>query len=171
MPIHKQLLYVLLTLSLSSLVYGGEVVKGAYDNGVTLTLTTEPFDAKAHVIKKCGESICLIDGKPFYGSDGTMPTTVVSRLVFERKGKQVALDVSSMYNPAINSESMKWSFSVESGDDSGSSFARITGYFSDGAGAYLCQWLVIQDGSIRNHISNSEEFDELNTQINNKYNQ
>ncbi len=158
-----------LSISMSAAVWGGETIKASYKDGVTLAITIDPFDAKAHATKKCGDYVCLIDGKPFYGSDGAVPKYAVSRLVFEKNGKQTALDVSSMYDPWIDSESMKRSFSVDSSEYSGGgSFSRITGYFSDGAGAYVCQWLVIMDGAIRNHISNSEELGELTSQLNNK---
>lgn len=151
-----------LTLSMSSAVWGGEVIKGSYSDGITLTITIDPFDSKSHAMKKCGDYIYLIDGKPFYGSDGTMPEHVVSRLVFEKKGKQTALDVSSMYDPIINNENMKMSLSVLPywGDA-----YKVTGYFSDGAGAYVCQWLVMSDGAIRTHISNFEELIDLTSKV------
>lgn len=151
-------LVIFLSLMMSSAVWGGEVIKGSYSDGVTLTITIDPFDSKLHTVKKCGDYICLIDGKPFYGSDGAMPEHVVSHLVFEKKGKQIVLDVSSMYDPIINNENMKMSLSVQPywGDA-----YKVTGYFSDGAGAYVCQWLVMSDGAIRTHISNFEELIDL----------
>lgn len=153
-------------LPMSPVVFGSEVIKGSYEKGVTLALTVDVFDAKSHIIKKCGDYVCLIDGKPFYGTDGKIPTHVVSSLIYEKQGKRIALDVSSMYDPIVSSESMKWAFSVNSGDYiGGGNSSTITGYFSDGAGAYVCQWRVALDGAIRNHISNYEELSELFSQV------
>ena len=44
-------------------------VNNMYEDGITLTITNKPFDTKAHVIKKCGETVCIIDGKLFYGGN------------------------------------------------------------------------------------------------------
>ena len=161
----KPLLFVL-ALSTSSLAWSAEVIEGSYDNGVTLTMTIDPFDAKSHKIKMCGDYVCLIDGKPFYGSDGTVPTHVLSRLVLAKKGNQIALDVSSMYDPMVNNETMKIHMSVQ---PYGADTYKVRGHFSDGAGAYLCQWLVVGEGSIRTHIGNAEELAELMSEVDQRY--
>lgn len=169
MPMHKLKLMLFLALSLPSVIWGAEeTIKGSYNDGITLIMTINPFDAKSHTIKKCGDYICLIDGKPFYGSDGKMPKRVVSRLVFVKKGKRIDLDVSSMYDPSLNAEAMKTHISVLPywGDA-----YKVTGYFSDGAGAYVCQWLVMSDGAIRTHISNFEELIDLTTKVQKDFNQ
>lgn len=101
------LLLFFLTMSISPVVFGSEVIKGSYEKGATLTLTVDVFDSKSHTIKKCGDYVCLIDGKPFYGTDGKIPKHVVTSLIFEKQGKRIALDVSSMYEPMVTSESMK----------------------------------------------------------------
>lgn len=154
-------------VSVSGEVWGREVIKGSYNDGITLTITVDPFDSKQHAMKKCGDYICLIDGKLFYGSDGTIPKRVVSRLMFEKKGKQITLDVSSMYNPIVNNDNIKTSISVLPywGDN-----YKVTGYFSDGAGAYVCQWIVMADGAIRTHISNFEELADLMSKVQKDFN-
>ncbi len=159
-------LFVILTLSLSSVVRSGEpTLNNVYENGITLTITSKPFEAKAHVIKKCGQAVCLVDGKPVYGTYGKTPKEEVTNLVFEKQGKKVALDVSSMYNPNVTNSNIKKYVSVMSwGDDT----YEVTGYFSldDGDDSmYICRWLIMQGGSIRNHFSDYESLVTLTTKV------
>ena len=103
-----QWLFLSLALSISSVVWGGEPpMNNVYEDGITLTITSKPFDAKAHVIKKSDGTVYAIDGKIIYGGYGNIPKEEVTRLVFEKKGKKIALDVSSMYDSGVNNTNIK----------------------------------------------------------------
>lgn len=156
-------LLISLGLSLSSVAWGGESrPNNVYEDGITLTITSKPFDAKAHVIKKCDEAVCIIDGKFIYGGNGNVPKEEVTRLIFEKKGKQTALDVSSMYDSGVHNANIKQHVKVTSW---GKSSYRVVGYFSDGDDTYICQWLVSPDGAIRNHIGDYESLVFLTTDV------
>ena len=164
-----QWLFLFLALSISSVVWGGELLNNKYEDGITLTITSKPFDAKAHVIKKCDEAVCSIDGKFFYGGYGNIPKEEVTRLVFEKKGKKIALDVSSMYDSGVNNVNIKQYVKVVSW---GGGAYRVTGYFSVGIGGdgdgdeiYICQWLVSPEGAIRNYIGGYETLVSLTTKV------
>ena len=161
------LLLFFIALSMSSAACGKEPrANNVYEEGVTLTITSKPFDPKAHVIKKCGETVCVIDGKPVYGTYGRMPKQEVTSLVFEKKGKKIALDVSAMYNPNVSNSNIKQYIKLTSwGEDS----YEVTGYFSHDDGddsMYICRWLIMQGhGSIRNHMSDYESLVSLTTKV------
>jgi hypothetical protein len=133
-----------------------------YEDGVTLTITNKPLNAKAHVITRCEGAVCMIDGNFAYGGDGNIPKEEVTRLIFEQKGKKVALDVSSMYDSGVNNANIKQYVEVTPwGKDS----YRIVGYFGAGDSTYICQWLVLPGGAIRNHISDYESLVTLTTKV------
>ena len=156
-------LFLSLALSISSVVWGGEPpMNNVYEDGITLTITSKPFDAKAHVIKKCDGAVCIIDGKFIYGGNGNIPKEEVTRLVFEKKGKRVSLDVSSMYDSGVNNANIKQHITVAPW---GKSSYRVVGYFSDGDDIYICRWLVSPDGAIRHYIGDYETLVSLTTKV------
>ena len=163
----KVLRWFVLFLSMSSVVWGGEPpANNVYEDGVSLTITTKPFDPKAHVVRKCGEAVCVIDGKPVYGTYGRVPKQEVTSLIFEKNGKKIALDVSAMYNANVNNSNIKQYVKVTSwGEDT----YEVTGYFSHDDGdddMYICLWLIMQgSGSIRNFMGGYEALVSLTTRV------
>lgn len=153
-----------------------------YVDGITLTITSKPFNPKAHNIAECkkepslcmydkagqpgqielapcAKNVCSIDGKPAYGANGKIPKQQVASLIFERNGKKVALDVSNMYNPYVNNSNIKQYVQVIPGPfnspDNPDNFYEVIGYFSLGDGdddMYFGLWNVSLDGSFRNYL-------------------
>lgn len=131
--------------------------------GITLTMVMTAVDARKHSIQRCGkESVCLIDGKPVFGSDGQMPKWKLQSMVLNLKGKKIPLDVSGMYEP--------WNYyqGKHYGDWSSFSITHswadvwiVRGRFSDGAGSYQAQWLVSYGKSIRTLLMQSESLANL----------
>ena len=182
MPMHKLNLPLLfaLALSMSSAAWSGQSsTDNVYEDGVTLTITTKPFDPKVHKIEMCGgelactaddgklkrceKSVCVIDGKPVYGTYGKMPKQEVTSLSFEKNGKKIALDVSGMYDPNVNSSNIKKYVQIKSwGQDD----YKVTGYFSHDDGdddTYICLWSVWSGGSFRKYMGDFESLDDLAT--------
>lgn len=163
----EPLLCFVLSLAMTAIAHGKEpALNNQYEDGVTLTITSKPFDPKTHSIKKCGETVCVIDGKPVYGTYGKMPKREVTSLVFEKNGKKIPLDVSAMYNPNVDNTNIKRYIKLTSwGEDT----YEVTGYFSHDDGdddTYICRWLIMQGrGSIRNHISDYESLVSLTTKV------
>lgn len=177
-----------LALSMSSVAWSGQSpVDNVYEDGVTLAISTKPFDPKAHKIEKCGgelacsaddgklkkceQSVCVIDGKPAYGAYGKMPKQEVTSLIFEKKGKKIALDVSGMYNPNVNNSNIKKYVQIKPwGQDT----YQITGYFSHDDGddsMYICLWLIMQGkGSVRNYMGDFEALDDLTERVKRDFN-
>ena len=142
-----------------------ETVSHTYEGGITLTLTTRPFDPKAHKVTMCGETVCAIDDMPVYGTYGRMPKEEVVSLVLERNGKKTPLDVTNMYNPNVNNSNIKRYLKVYYfGDDA----YQVSGYFSHDDGddsMYICLWSIMGEASIRNHLSDYESLSILTTEV------
>jgi len=127
-------------------------VKNIKNVGI-LNIYVEPFNLKSHKISPCGDYICAIDGSPFFGTDGKIPTKTLSKLTFLVNNTLINLDVSAMYEPGITNDNLNERISVQHywGD-----FYKIIGKFSDGSGSYVSQWLVSKHGAIRTNISDIE---------------
>lgn len=123
--------------------------------GVVVFAHAVPFQQDAHEIRRCQSQdwspVCLIDHKPVFGSDGEMPRTVLDEVRIELPGAKVRLDVSGMFDP-WNGQPSKEMFVVE--DATGGMALR--GCFSDGAGSYVAEWLVIDGTAVRTVLSNDE---------------
>lgn len=156
---HKPLLLllqiILLLVSCTSYAEMSEVVAAGVGS---VKVYVDKFSPEKHTIKSCGDYKCLIDGAPFFGSDGKVPTEKIVKIVFSDKDGSTSLDVSGMYDPGINNDNIKDKIRIE---PYWGKFYKVTGHFSDGAGTYIAQWLVTSDGSIRTHISDIETVDEL----------
>jgi len=153
------IILALITVSLSC--SADKSISADFTGGIKLTLTTKPFDSKAHQVKYCGKRNipCYINGNIFYGGRGKLPNEEVVSLEFERKGKRLSLDVSSIYNTGINQDNIKKRFNVQK--YLGKNTYRVIGYFGSTKKPYIVHWLVKEDGSIRNHLSDYESLNSL----------
>jgi len=139
-------------------------VSANFIDGITITITSKPFDAKKHKIKRCGNAVCAIDNKILYGGDGKVPKQEVTSLVFSKDGEQVKLNVQAMYETGITKENMKERFNVQ--PYLGKSSYRVIGYFGKAKEPYIGHWLVWEDTSIRNHLSDYESLVSLLFEVN-----
>lgn len=131
-------------------------IAGDFDNGISLTLITKPFEQSSHKIGTCGkrQKPCSIDGTIFYGGKGKLPTEEVVGLKFKRNGTVVNLDTSSIFNPGIKVTNIKKRFTVQ--EYLGRNSYRVIGYFGEGKVSYIGHWLIVNNSSIRNHLSDYE---------------
>ncbi len=136
-------------------------ISANFTAGIKLKLMTKSFDAKKHKIKKCGKRNipCYIDGKVFYGGKGKLPKEEVVSLEFVRNGKRLKLNVSSIYNAGITQNNIKNRFNIQK--YLGKNTYRVIGYFGPEKRPYIAQWLVKENGSIRNHLSDYESLNSL----------
>jgi len=150
-------------------------VNNVYQDGITLTITNKIFDKKAHKIQNCpkAQTPCIIDGKIFYGGNGLLPKVEVASLVFSQNGKKVYLDVSSIYDTGVTNSNIKKYISIERW----SSSYRIVGYLGAGEDKgdggdepYIAHWLVMPNGSVRNHLGDYESLVSLVFKVNKDFN-
>ena len=153
--------YIFLIL-LSNLNAIAQVTEGKilFENNIKLHWTIKIFNEKEHQIKICKNDfgvqyICAIDNAIWYGSDIGLeiPKNQLTNLVLEIGKKKIILDVSSMFNPNFSGKLSIHQFKIEK---EGNQYV-LYGFFSDGAGTYTAHWRIIDNISIREVISNSEE--------------
>jgi hypothetical protein len=135
----------------ASLVRRQEVALG---KDVSLVLETRAFEAKRHDVRLCAEGVpCLIDGKPVFGTHGSLPSIEIVSLTLRMGERRIPLDASAMYNPWSPREDRDvyaW-LSRELGDR-----LVIRGEFSDGAAAYVAEWEVVEGSALRTVLKCAE---------------
>ena len=123
-----------------------------FDSGVALHVEVVPFVRAAHKIARCGQPWpCQIDGRDFFGADGELPVTQVSRMELEIEGKLVSLATSGMFNPWFGAADPQWFRVWRHGKDW---VAR--GFFSDAAGSYVAEWRISSLRARRTVLTNDE---------------
>ncbi len=119
-------------------------------NGVTVTLAMAPFDPEAHDIVQCASGApCVIDGAPVFGTDGVLPTRTVTLLQVRYDAASVDLDHRGMFNAWSPFDDDRPHLTVMYRDADG---LRLRGSFSDGSAAYVAEWLILGDASVRTRI-------------------
>jgi hypothetical protein len=123
--------------------------------GISLSLTASRFEPNAHKITKCKilnwQGICLIDGKPAFGTDWGVPKKQLTRAVLKIADVAINLDVSCMFDPWLGPPQPE-NFVFEEVEGG----YLLRGSFSDGAGSYEAEWLIINNASVRTRIGKTE---------------
>jgi hypothetical protein len=128
-------------------------------DGISLTGTIETFDKSKHKFDTCDSGldwkyICLIDDNIWFGSDKelTTPRNQLTKLTIKIQGKEIQLDVTGMFNPNYKNELKVGQFDIDRTEEE----YLLSGMFSDGAGSYIANWIIIKNKSQRIKISNNE---------------
>ncbi len=120
-------------------------------NGISMKMTVAHFDAKKHKIKKCQLfdwlDVCLIDGKPVFGTDWELPKSQLIKAGVKMGSQTINLEVSGMFNPFLGKPDQQ-NFTIETVEGG----YLVRGNFSDGAGSYEAEWLIIENISIRTKL-------------------
>lgn len=144
------LLISLMLLSVPAIA--GEHYTISLGEDMSLRMTVVAFEPKKHKITKCQitdwSGICLIDGKPVFGTDWGLPRNQLIQAELRIGAKTIKLDVSCMYNVIPTPQDFTLE-KVEGG-------YLIHGRFSDGAGSYEAEWLIIENSSVRTRLANRE---------------
>lgn len=124
-------------------------------DGISLQMTVASFDAKKHRIKKCQildwSGVCLIDGKPVFGTDWELPKNQLIKASIKIGSQTINLDASCMFNPFFGNPDRQ-NFTIKTVEGG----YLVRGSFSDGAGTYEAEWLIIDNSSIRTKLQNKE---------------
>ena len=114
---------------------------------VNLIAEMHEFVKNEHELFFCDQQrLCLVDGYPVFGTEGAVPKVELKNLILVVDNKPISLDHRGMFNPWSPIEGK--SLHVQIIEDSPNGL-RIRGEFSDGAAAYIVEWLVLGEGSAR----------------------
>ncbi|MBA3607018.1 MAG: hypothetical protein H0W43_00660 [Chthoniobacterales bacterium] len=146
--------HLLLTAMLCALViaHGAEPLEHptgrfSFEQGIVLDYEIAPFN-KNIFRQKVGRI------GPVYGVDGGgAPSTELRKLVVTRENKKTPLEVSCMYEPAPGGM-LKSQFRVRLLNARSMS---LTGTFSDAAGSYVAQWLIVDGIGVRTILSDNPD--------------
>ena len=123
------------------------------NDSIKLTMYRSTFDTSGKQID-CYENKWpyAIDGKPLYGTDGTIPKYVLSSACLTIGQKKYELQVDNMYNPWFGEKPFEKLFKIKIDGTE----IKLRGFFSDAAGAYGAEWLIIGQSNIRSIITKDE---------------
>lgn len=129
-----------------------------YDNDLTIKVYISAFDPNQHTIDSCTNQAlyyCTIDNAPWFGCDAgfELPKYQLDSLIFSTKHSEVALDVSSMFNPTYNGIIDKSRFEIITYRDG----YEIKGLFSEGDGKYWASWMIVNGKQIRTHLDSGDD--------------
>ena len=130
--------------------------------GIKVRIVEVPFDETP--IRYDPREPCLVDGKVPFGVDCTKPNTAVKRITVTLNGKDVDLDPSGMYNAwegrplqTKPDRKTKRSFRYFGGRCTAPELCLFRGVFSDGAGTFVAEWLVVAGASQRTVLTSSDD--------------
>jgi hypothetical protein len=149
------LLIILILSALPGIAGEQKLISNSYTislgEGMSLRMNVLPFEPKSHKITKCQiidwSGICLIDGKPVFGTDWGLPRNQLAQAELRIGPRTINLDVSCMYNVAPTPQDFTLE-KVEGG-------YLIRSHFSDGAGSYEAEWFIIENSSVRTRLANT----------------
>lgn len=125
------------------------------DNEISLLVNIGLFELKKHNVIHCEvscEDYCIIDGQITFGHDCNAPFTKLNSIKFIHNKERINLNIAGLYNPKLKSLDIDAnSFELFSFGDG--KFHILTGYFSDGSGAYTVKWLIKNSYSVRISIN------------------
>lgn len=137
-----------------------EIKEFKLNSGITVSIEEAPFNPQGHEIVNCegSEIPCLIDGSFPYGANFSLPSTYLKKLVISFEGKSHSLDTSHMFNAWGNRPlEVKGVIRYLGGHCYDSEHCALRGLFSDAAGSYVAEWVVINGVSSRTVLTSSDD--------------
>ena len=145
---------------LSVISYGQKnVVSIDINDSVNLKMGRVLFDTTGKTIEYYkGTFPFAIDGRPLFGTDGDIPKYQLSHAILTIGQQKYDLQVDNMYNPWFSNKPYVGLFSIKK---DGNQF-RLRAIFSDGAGSYMVEWLMVGKSSIMTMITKDDsEYDKF----------
>jgi len=87
---------------------------------------------------------------PIFGTDGGAPHTKLKKLILRQGNKKTSLEISCMYDPWFERvDQSRFRVVVQNRRS-----LTLTGVFSDAAGSYVAEWLIVDGLGVRTLLSN-----------------
>jgi hypothetical protein len=123
------------------------------NDSVKLILIRDIFSKHDHNIEFINDADLIIDNEIVFGTDGDIPRFSLKEAKLTINDKDIDLEISSMYNPWFGIKPNQNSFEmIQDG-----THIKIRGFFSDGAGSYGVEWLIIGERSVRTILTYDEQ--------------
>ncbi len=124
------------------------------NDSTSLELVKADFEPINKNIEYIHKNIAVgIDGAVFFGTDGGLPVSVLIEAKLTIGDKVYHLNVQNMYNPWFGESINRVLIQIKTTGNQ----SRLRGIFSDGAGTYGAEWLVIGNSHIRTILSKDED--------------
>ncbi|MEX2596904.1 MAG: hypothetical protein WEC59_08240 [Salibacteraceae bacterium] len=93
-----------------------------------------------------------INGRPIFGTDGNLPEYTLTKATLTIGKNEYDLQVDNMHNPWFGDSQSEKHFRIKRDGTE----TKLTGLFSDGAGSYGAEWLIVGKSSIRTILTKDE---------------
>ena len=155
MPLQMKNLVLITIFLLYTLVGSSQTDKSSIrlNDSTTVELERTEFKASVKKIDYFAEIIPIgINGKIILGTDGELPIYELTKAVLILGTKEYNLQVDDMYNPWFGEEFNKDLIKL---DQEGNQL-RLKIIFSDGAGTYGSEWLILGNSSLQTILTADE---------------
>jgi len=129
-------------------------------SGVEVTVVEAAFHADNFAVEGCSErsSTCRINGRIPYGVAFGLPKTYVKSIEVSFQGASYALDVADMYN-AWGNRPLEYPGAVRyfGGKCFDEKNCQFRGLFSDAAGSFVAEWLIVDGYSTRSILTSNSD--------------
>lgn len=129
-------------------------------SGIEVKIVEATFKKSLFKIEGCSDKdlVCRINGHIPFGTSFGLPKTYLKKLSITFNGKSYLLDVSNMYN-AWGSRPLEYPGKIRyfGGKCSDVNNCQLRGLFSDGAGSFVAEWLIVNGRQVRTVLTDSDD--------------
>lgn len=151
---------VLLSLLFPSSVLADKTSTFALPSNVGVTIVESAFQEAKFDVEGCSTKspMCRINGRIPYGVALGLPKTYVKSITISFQGASYALDVTDMYN-AWGNRPLEYPGAVRyfGGRCFDKKNCQFRGLFSDAAGSFVGEWLIVDGVTIRAVLTSSND--------------
>jgi hypothetical protein len=136
-------------------------------SGVAVRIVEAPFNVSSFKTQGCKEqdSACLVNGRVPFGVAFGLPKTYVKSITVTFKGQSYSLGASDMYNAwGERPLEVRGAIRYFGGTCFDVKNCRFRGLFSDAAGSFVAEWLIVNGLSTRTVLSDSADILRLFTE-------
>jgi hypothetical protein len=136
-------------------------------SGVAVRIIEAPFKASLFKLEGCADqdSACRINGRVPFGTPFGLPKTYVKSIIVSFRTRSYSLDASDMYDAwGARDPEIPGVIRYFGGRCLNAKHCRFRGLFSDAAGTFVAEWLVVNGISVRTVLTASGDVIRLFTQ-------
>lgn len=151
---------VILSLLFSTSVVADKASTFTLPSDVDVTIIESVFQESKFDVEGCSVKslVCRINGRIPYGTAFGLPKTYVESIMISFQGASYALDVTDMYN-AWGNRPLEYHAGVRyfGGKCFDKKNCHFRGVFSDAAGSFVAEWLIVDELVMRTVLTSSSD--------------